>query len=843
MEIPPNILKELEERKLRELTRINADYTQTNAEEEKPVTPVSAPSAPSLAAATEAPEKMNLHAPISPISPVLPLSTPLLEAEPHKPAGIELFFDFLSRISVHLAIFLTPLFFFNSSDVINLPKQFLLSALAMLAVIGWSGKVISAGNIVWRKSAILWPALLVALSAIFSSAFSSSFWVSFLGDSGRYAFSGASILSYIIISVVAMQALNRRDFKFAAGLWLVSVFLTALFGLLQLFGKFILPWAMYSSRAFNTVGSTPALALYVLSSVPFLTVIFQSAKNWRAKSVVVVMAAVQTAVALVLDFRMAWIALAAAGIVLVLINFRKHSSLSDPSESNSRGEYQKNIVIPLFLVVAAVALWLIPVPAPRGISVPPEISPSYGASLDIMAETLKNQPVFGSGLETFPYVYARFKNASLNQTNFWGVNFNDSTSEILTLGATSGIFGLMAWLAFAFVFLSYAYRAQINADLAGARGLSSVGGESSGGGTGATWKTGLFASWVFILVSKFLYPTPLALELAFWILPALFVVAQINADQARINADNSSASIRDNVWRYYFQAGSVKTLAMFFVLTVVLLGTLVGAYFSVKRWRAEKTYARAAVVENNVEGRDTILDGIARAIALNPYEARYFRSLSQVMFQKMGDVVSEIQKRSGAERQAKPEETTLLQNLTVQTINSVERARRLDPQNVAVLVESAEAYKNLAGLVQGSEELAIQNYERATEMEPINPFIKTQLGQLYLVKSNLFDYSGAAAVDADLAAKAKTVFEEALKLNPNYANARYFWALIKDKEGEKPLALENFRYLKATNPENKLILQIVQNLENGFPALGVPPAAATPPQAPSAAPAKGLPVK
>lgn len=215
--------------------------------------------------------------------------------------------------------------------------------------------------------------------------------------------------------------------------------------------------------------------------------------------------------------------------------------------------------------------------------------------------------------------------------------------------------------------------------------------------------------------------------------------------------------------------------------------------------------------------------------------------MAQALFAKMNDVVAGIRARPEAERRAKPEESAQLQDLTVRTINSIQRSLALDPDNVAVMVDSAESYKGLVPLVQGADDLAIQNYEKAAALEPINPFIKTQLAQLYLIKSNLFN-SQNIAVDNELVSKSKSVLDEALKLNPNYANAAYFYALIQDKEGDKQGALKTFSLLAQANPDNQLLKQIITNLQSGYPALGLPPQPATPPQSPKAVETKGLPL-
>ncbi|MBI4118645.1 MAG: O-antigen ligase family protein [Parcubacteria group bacterium] len=814
MEIPPNILRELEEKKAKAML---SGATSNVAVEEK-----------GLEEKGQKGMKMEEMGMIPPISPIPPLLTPLLEAEPHRPSGGELFFGYLTKTAVFLAVFLTPLFFFTSSDAINLSKQILLSVLAMTALGAWVGKAVAGGRLVWRKTALAWPVALVGLAAILSSVFSSSFWVSFLGDTGRYVFSGAAIVSYLIIFMAAIQTFSRRDAYVAMALWLGSVFLASLYASLQFFGVYIIPGAAYQSRTFNTVGGPFDLGIFALSSAPFILHLLRSAAAKKIKIALAVFLAIQLVTAAIVDFRIGWLALAASALILILAGFKKRAEqMGERGEKGEKGEMGK-ISLPLAAVAIAVLLWFVRPPQIKDLVFPAEINPSYGASWDILVKTWQEKPVFGSGLETYPYVYAKFKNVALNQTNYWGVNFNNSAAEVVTWATTFGAFGALVWFVFAIWFLGYAWRR------IGQSGIGPIGPIAASNAA-----AGILASWFFILVSKFFYATSLPLEFLFWFLPALLVLCDTNT---RMHANDTN---EDSIWSYRFQTGSIKTLTVFFVMLAVLLGSLAGGYFSVRRASAERTFIKAITrngadeTQTNAEKIDEVVNGIYAAVAANPYESRYFRVLATALFGKMNDVVAGINARPEGERQAKPEESALLQDLTVRTINAVQRANVLDPDNVSVAVDAAEAYRNLVPLVQGADDLAIQNYERSSGLEPINPFIKTQLGQLYLIKSNMFNQG--LELDAEYADKARAVLDAALKLNPNYANARYFYALIQDYDGLKPEALQNFLILRQTNPDNQLIAQIVANLQNGFPALGIPPRPATPPQSPKAVETKGVP--
>ncbi|MBI4120418.1 MAG: hypothetical protein HY454_03040 [Parcubacteria group bacterium] len=857
MQIPQNILEELERRR---------QATLVGDPQIGPIGPIS-PIGPTEPATSDAADYVG-HAPLRPPS----AQSYGVAQQDFAGHGGSLFFDYLTRLAIFAAIFLTPLFFFNASDILGLPKQLLLSSLALTALAGWVCKIISSGQIVWRRNFLTWAALAVAASAVLSSVFSDSFWVSFLGDVGRYDFSGVSILAYVIMFIVAGQSLVRRDVKAALGLWLFSSFAVAALAALKFAGFSVLPWKFAEGQLFNTIGGPFSLSLFVLAGLPLAAAVWPEIKNRWQKIGLAVVVLVELALAVVIDFQSGWIALAVAGLALVAANFVRipptnadgtRTGADKGGFSSGGGEtslaaggwsFQRSMALPAVLVVLAAALWLVGVPQIGALSFPAEINPSYRASLEVMAQTLKEKLVFGSGLETFPYVYAKFKSAALNQTNFWGVNFNNSMAEVITWVTTAGLLGAAAWLLFAAGFLIYAFRTLTYADLtqtyadtnAELRGLYAEGrGGASAGGQAPSSKlqapsskngvrAGLLASWVFILASKFLYSTSLPLEFLFWLLPALFLLTQ-----KQISPMGPISPITPSAWEYKFQVGSVKTLAVFFGLMVVLLGTLLGGYFSARRWIAELNFVKAVKAEAKAETRDQILDGINSAIITDPYEVRYFRVLTQALFQKMNDVVAAIQARPPAERQANAEESVQLRNLAVRAISSVQRTRLLDPKNVGVAVDAAESFRSLTAFVQGADDVAIQNYEAAVDLEPVNPFIRTQLGQLYLLKSGLLVQGFEA--DEDWLAKAKAVLDKALDLNPNYANARFFRALIIDHEGDKPRAWEEFRALQVANPDNQLVARIVQNLQYGLPALGMPPAPAMPPQAPAASETKGVP--
>jgi len=188
-------------------------------------------------------------------------------------------------------------------------------------------------------------------------------------------------------------------------------------------------------------------------------------------------------------------------------------------------------------------------------------------------------------------------------------------------------------------------------------------------------------------------------------------------------------------------------------------------------------------------------------------------------------------------------------------------------------------YRQMINISQGADQWAINSYEESQKLEPANPYISTELGQVYLAKNEKekareyfqkaldlkSDYAPArfqlaliyisenkiaeaigemenakrdSPNDVGVAFQlgllyyqdkqydnAKAEFERTVGLNENYSNARYFLGLIYDREGKKNEAISQFEKIEKLNPDNEEVKKILVNLREGRGALeGVTPA-------------------
>jgi len=115
---------------------------------------------------------------------------------------------------------------------------------------------------------------------------------------------------------------------------------------------------------------------------------------------------------------------------------------------------------------------------------------------------------------------------------------------------------------------------------------------------------------------------------------------------------------------------------------------------------------------------------------------------------------------------------------------------------------------------QGRIVEAINILEQTKQVAPFDVGLAFQLGLLYYRNGDLEN--------------AQAELERAISLNENYSNARYFLGLIHDQKGRKTQAIEQFMQIAALNPDNELVMRILENLQGGKSAL----AGLTPPVLP-----------
>ena len=113
---------------------------------------------------------------------------------------------------------------------------------------------------------------------------------------------------------------------------------------------------------------------------------------------------------------------------------------------------------------------------------------------------------------------------------------------------------------------------------------------------------------------------------------------------------------------------------------------------------------------------------------------------------------------------------------------------------------------------------AIAAYDAAIALNPNNPYLYVEQGNVYLLQASLLGESDTQGKNSAFSA-AQNKFSMALALKEDYASALYYVGLTYDRQGRTSEAITAFSKLARSNPEDQNIKKILDNLRAGRPAL------------------------
>jgi len=770
----------------------------------------------------------------------------------------------ITKLSLFLAAFLIPLWVLPfTQSVLAYQKQALLVLLVFAGTIAWLATIMKKNEISFRFSLLHIPVavalLFVGLSTIFSLSRYGSFWGWPLSVPDSFVTFFTFVLLYFLIVNTVKHGQHLFYLLFAL---VVSGTLAGVYGILNLYSIFFLPFDFVRTNAFNTLGTTNSIAIFAASLLS-LTIVLAFVKKKVFRGVLLFVSLVLFTIVASINFFDAWMILIAGLLVLLVFGMWNAKNRSGFGWTS----------FPLALIIVSVLLMLLNLQLPFAPPVPLEVAPSQSAEVSIVKDTLSQnllRGAVGSGPGTFVYDYAQFHSPELNRTIFWGTRFSSGASEILDWTATKGILGLLAFLlligATLFVGAKYMIR--------GAK----VKIEDKDEQPNTDWMLalGVFASFAAVTLGLFIYTANFAQWLLFWILLA------------------SIALLAGNKLRTFsLSSRSLLALGASFGFLVVLIFGLGLLFLGGQKYVAEVQYSQG-VSAAQAGDIDKAIEKISAAANMNVSIDFYWRDLAQLYVQKANQVIAD-QSLSAQDQQTQA--SLVVRN----AVNAAQQSIIVAPNNVANHNVQGFVYKSILG-VPGAQGFAISSYEKAAELEPASPFGWTELGRVHILYAQQTgdqegldkaleslekavelkdDYSPAHYLiavaygqqgkteeaiakleqtkiivpsDVGLAfqlgiiywqrsefEKARGEFERARLVNPNHSNSRYMLGLVYDQLGETEKAREEFTQVAAINPDNEEVQQILRNLREGQPALaGIipsePPIEETPPEIPGEIP-------
>lgn len=496
-----------------------------------------------------------------------------------------------------------------------------------------------------------------------------------------------------------------------------------------------------------------------------------------------------------------------------------------------------------------------------------DVRPSTQSTFAVGRSVYAHSALFGSGPGSFARDWNQYRDRSINDTVFWNIGFTSGIGFIPTSFVTTGLVGALAWIVFLGLFFFVGLRALLlrtpeDAFIRFASMASFVA-----------------AAYVFIL-ALLAVPGPIVLATGF-----LF---------AGIFASTLRYARGGNEWGVAFSRSPRIGFAIVFMLTLVLLASVLAAYGVVERYLGSVAYVQAGNALS--AGNLTVAESkMQQAILFAPSDQAY-RLAASIGVARMNQVAGDTTLAADAAR------TAFQAALSEAVTNAVAATQfaPLDAQNWTVL---GDVYATVVPLkIDSAYENAKAAYDKAIALAPTDPTLLYAEAQLAIAhKDNAgaeaaltsaialkHDYTQAIfllsqlevqegkAKEALQAAEAAAYFapndpavlfqvgilrsatgdndgaiaalSQAVKLAPQYANAHFFLAVAYATKADYTNALTEIQAVAALSPENATAvaadITALQAGKNPFPAtkLGLPNAPVsdgTPSANKAAAPAAG----
>ncbi len=694
--------------------------------------------------------------------------------------------SFITRYSIYALVFLIPIFFLPwTTDVLDFNKQAVLLLLVFLSLFALMIKILVSGKFEINKSPMHILAGVLFIIYLFATVFSIYRYGSFWGQSQQISESMLTVTSFLLLYFLISNIFTKKDILTSVIVLSFSAVVAELIGVLQLFGLFIIPFDFTKSVAFNTIGSAGSLGFFAAILLPLSILLLIVVKKWW-KALFIVELVLSASILLLVNYAIIWwVVIAGSALILIL------------------GVMKRNIVdgrwlaLPMFFLAISLFFVLLNLQlnwAPQRAN---EVFLSQKTGLSIGLQAVREKPIFGSGPGTFAYDFSKFKSPDFAGSSIWNVTFGKSSSKVLNNLATTGIIGFLAMLAFMVFPIFY-----------GIKSIVAKKDSAPDGSSGQIYNVlflGLFIAIVEQTIVYFLYNSNIVLDFIYF-----FTIAAL------------IGLISDNKKSWVLKPSSLLTLSITFAFTLVFIFGMGVLILNGQRYLAEADYYGGLADYQSGQQLDEGLKKLESAASLNPKSDLYFRQLSQAYLLSLQNELKDTTTTPTEDQKTK------VQNLISNAINAGKISTDLNSQDVNNWSSRGYIYQNLLGVSSDSAKWAIDSYDSAIKLDPNNPYLFAQEGNVYLAEALNPPTTGDQK--NQLLSQARTQLEKAVSLNANYSNALYSLGIVYDSLSQKDKAIGAFTTLQQLNPTNTDISNALSNLKAGKSLVqSATPPAETPP--------------
>ena len=733
--------------------------------------------------------------------------------------------------SFYALFFLVPLVFSgDTSELFELNKMWLTFGLTIIIATTWITKMIVQKKVVIQRTPLDIVLLLFFASQIISTIFSLDQQVSWWGYYSRFNGGLLSTICYVILYYAFVTNLRVKHVWRTMLISLFSGLAVSLWGLPSHFGAdptcLVFRGTFDTScwtyqfqptiRAFSTLGQPAWLAAYMAFLLPVSTAYVLKNKNKMGPFIGFILLAVLFYLLLIFsDTRAGDIGFWIGNVVFWAAIFIKKL-------------YSRQVFLKMFLLVNILFLLCnfifgSPEPQLRQFSLPalmashaPATAPAQSTQTPTTTQSTpapaasgfddsitdsgkirllvwkgaikawENNPIFGTGVETYAFAYYKYKSPQHNLTSEWDYLYNKAHNEYLNYLATTGIVGLGTYLAFIGFFFFFTVKWYVSTLL---KKQHEAYNEEARSVQTAILVIGIIAGYITMLVSNFFGFSVVIVNLYIFLAP-LFVImllGLVNPDRQLVFPTNTQAASDESVGPYQWTA------------ILICMGLAVWMIFGLIWYRqADIAYALGNNLDK-VGQYQQAYPQLLQAVQMEPGEAVYQDELSINLAALSAGLYS--QKNTGPAAQAAKNAIDLSNDVILH-----------HPNNVVYWKDRVRLFYTLSATDQADAPMYLQNAVQAINtakgLAPTDAKIAYNQGVLYGQAGDI--------------PQAIQILNDTVKLKPDYTDAfvalgLFYHQAAVDQTGKviKPdmqqKAIDTYEYI-LTNlaPTNK---DVKKNLE------------------------------
>ncbi len=673
------------------------------------------------------------------------------------------FFNKLSFVTLLSTLFVCLFFFIPYTPVtLEASKGFLLSVGTTLSLFFWLISRLGDGKFVVPKDKLILFAAAIPFVFLISSFFSSSLYISLFGSGFEVGTFGSMLILFIVFFLSSIYFQTEQRLWYFVGALFLGGLILVIFELLNMFIGFnnVLPGFLQGISSGNLVGSWNNFA-FLLGIIVLLSIF--TIELLRTKTILrviqYVLLVLGVLLLIIINVPLVWILVALFSLIIFVYSVSlQHSGVKVIQGDNNKKKFPFTSLIILFISLASlIGSNLIGNFISNYVSLNnPDVRPSIVTTSKIAFNSIKHNPLFGTGPNTFAIDWALWQPKDIAQTVFWNVDFSNGYSLITTFGVTTGLLGFISIILFLVIYVT--------------RSIQSI-------------RIALQNT-----MSNYFIMTTLMISIYSWV---TIIFHNPNIIMLMLAFASSGMLIGILVYK---QAVPVKNFSFlsdprnsfFSILGLVVLMVFAASltYVYVEKFTSIMYFSRGLSSDNTMESLSRSESMFLRAISLDKNDY-YYRSLSQVYLNQINVLVND-----------KTISPDILKSNLQQLVNNAQQSAGLavsqNSKQYLNYMNLGNVYSSLVPLsVANSYESAMVAYNEAELLSPNNPSIQLAKASLEFANKNN--------------SESRKFIKQALDLKPNYIDAIFFLVQIETNEGNLSEAIKQAEYAGEMAPNDSTV--------------------------------------